>query len=63
MGSYNVISLHAVGLAPGAHDEGIVVGENGDLVDSLLAELGEFLDVLGDVVGGADRCESTYGGG
>lgn len=33
------------------------------MVDTLLAELGESLNVLGDVVGGADGSESTYGGG
>lgn len=60
--SYNVITGHTVGLAPGAHDVGIVVSEDGDLVDTLLAELGKLLDVLGDVVGGADGSESTCGG-
>lgn len=58
-GTYNVIAGDAVGLAPGAHDEGIVVGEDGDLVDSLGAKLGELGDVLGDVVGGADGGEGT----
>lgn len=60
--SYNVITGNTVGLAPGAHDVGIVVGEDGDLVDTLLAELGKLLDVLGNVVGGADGSESTCGG-
>jgi hypothetical protein len=57
--TYNVIAGNTVGLAPGAHDVGIVVGEDGDLVDTLLAELGELLDVLRDVVGGADGSEGT----
>lgn len=57
--TYDVVVLDTVGLAPGAHDVGIVVGQNGDLVDTLGAELRELLDVLGNVVGGADRGEST----
>lgn len=57
--TYNVVAGDTVGLTPGAHDVGIVVGQNGDLVDTLGAELRELLDVLGDVVGGADGGEST----
>lgn len=62
-GTYNVVTGDTVGLAPSAHDVGIVVGKDGNLVDTLLAELGELLDVLGDVVGGADGSEGTCGGG
>lgn len=57
--TYNVITGNAVGLAPGAHDIGIVVGQDGDNVDTLGAELGELLDVLGDVVGRANGGEGT----
>lgn len=57
--AYNVITGDAVGLAPGAHDVGIVVGQDGDDIDTLGAELGELLDVLGDVVGRADGGEGT----
>ena len=57
--AYNVIVLDAVGLAPGAHDEGIVVGQDGNNVNTLGTELGELLLVLGDVVGRADGSEGT----
>ena len=57
--TYNVIVLDAVGLAPGAHDEGIVVGQDGNNVNTLGTELRELLLVLGDVVGRADGGEGT----
>lgn len=57
--TYNVVAGDTVGLAPGAHDIGIVVGQDGDNIDTLGAELGELGDVLGDVVCGADGGEST----
>lgn len=55
----NVVVGDLVGLTPGAHNESIVVGKDGNNVDTLLAELGELLDVLGDVVGRADGGEGT----
>jgi hypothetical protein len=57
--AYNVITGDAVGLAPGAHDVGIVVGQDSDDVDTLGADLRELLDVLGNVVGRADGGEGT----
>lgn len=57
--TYNVIVLDAVGLTPGAHDEGIVVGQDGNNVNTLLTDLRELLLVLGDVVGRADGSEGT----
>lgn len=57
--TYNVIAGNTVGLAPGTHDEGIVVGQDGDLVNTLGAQLGELSDVLGNVVGRADGGEGT----
>lgn len=57
--TYNVVVLDSVGLTPGAHDESIVVGEDSNNVDTLLADLGEALNVLGDVASRADRGEST----
>ena len=57
--TYNVVASDAVGLAPGAHDVGIVVGQDGNNVNTLGAQLGELLDVLGDVVGRADGGEGT----
>lgn len=58
--TYNVITGDTVGLAPGAHDVGIVVGQDGDDINTLGAELGELLDVLGDVVGRANGGEGAY---
>lgn len=57
--TYEVITSDVVGLTPGAHDVGIVVGKDGNNVDTLGLELGELLGVLGDVASRADRGEST----
>lgn len=57
--AYNVVAGDTVGLAPGAHDVGVVVGQDGNDVDALGAQLRKLLDVLGDVVGGADGGEGT----
>lgn len=55
----DVVVGDLVGLTPGAHDEGIVVGKDGNNVDTLLADLRELFNVLGDVVGRADGSEGT----
>ena len=57
--SYDVIA-DAVRLAPGAHDEGIIEGKDGDDVNALLAEVGEVLDVSGDVIHGAGGGEGAW---
>jgi hypothetical protein len=57
--THNFVVLDLVGLAPGAHDKGIVKGEHGDNVDSLLAELRQVLDVARHVVDGASGGEGT----
>lgn len=57
--TYDVVASDLVGLTPGAHDVGVVVGKDGNNVDTLLTELGESLDVAGDVSGRADRSEGT----
>lgn len=57
--TYDVVVLDTVGLAPGAHDVGIVVGEDGNNVDTLGVDLGQTLKVLGDVTSGADGSEGT----
>lgn len=57
--THNVVVLDVVGLAPGAHDESIVVGQDSNDIDTLLADLRELLEVFGDVVGGANRGEGT----
>ena len=59
MGTYNIIASNTVGLAPGAHDVGIVVSEDSNGVDTLGTELRELLNVLGDVTGRADGGEGT----
>lgn len=56
---YNVVTGHLVRLAPGAHHVGVIVGQHGDHIDALGAQLGQFRDVLGDMVGGADRGEGA----
>jgi hypothetical protein len=57
--SYNIIPPDMVGLAPGAHDEGIVRRGDRDDVDALLSEVGEVLDVAGHVVDGAGGREGA----
>lgn len=50
MGYTDDLILDTVDLAPCAHDEGVVECKDSNNVDALLAELGEVLDVSGDVV-------------
>ena len=57
--TYNVVVLDTVGLAPGAHDEWVVDGKDGNDIDTLGLEFRELLDVLGDVSGRTDRGEGT----
>ena len=56
---YQVVALHLVHLAPGTHDEGIVRGNDGHHVDALLLQLGQVLDVAGDMVDGAGGGEGA----
>jgi hypothetical protein len=52
--TYNEVILDVVGLAPGGHDEGVVVGEEDDLVDALgleLVDVGQVRGQVGDVAG------------
>lgn len=51
-----------VGLAPGGHDPGVVVGDDDDLVDALGLEGVLVLDEGGDVVGGAGGGEGAGDG-
>lgn len=55
----NVVASDAVGLAPGAHDVGIVVGENGNHINTLGPQGREVVNVSGDVGGRADGSEGT----
>lgn len=55
----NIVASDGVGLAPGAHDVGIVVGENGDNINTLGPQGREVLNVSGDVGGRADGGEGT----
>ena len=63
-GSHNLLPANAVCLAPSAHNEGIIEGQDGDDIDALLAELGQVVDVSGDVVhgagGGESACSTEY---
>lgn len=58
--SYNRVIHHFVGFAPGAHDEGIIEGDNGNDIDPLLLELGQVLDISGQVVDRAGGSKSSY---
>ena len=50
----------AIDLAPSVEDKLVVVGDEGDNVDTLGLELVELLDVGREVVGGAAGGESTW---
>lgn len=56
----NVVAGDAVDLAPSAHDVRIVVGENGDNINTLGPQGGEVINVSGDVGGRADGGEGTW---
>jgi hypothetical protein len=49
-----------VDFAPAVEDEFVVVGDEGDDVDAFGLELLEFLDVGGEVVGGAAGGEGAW---
>jgi hypothetical protein len=59
-GPYNRVIRHFVGLAPRAHDEGVVEGDHGDDVDPLLLELGQVLDISWQVVDRAGGRKGSY---
>jgi len=60
-----VIGRDLVDLAPGAHDEGVVGRDHGDLVDALLLQVADLLDVWGQVIGlaagGESACDMVLG--
>lgn len=58
--AYDVVVLDAVGLGPGAHDVGVIVGNDGDDIDTLGLDLVELGDVAWKVVGRAGWGEGTY---
>ena len=64
----DVVARDVVDLAPGAHDPGVVGGDDGDLVYAFGLELVDLLDVRGQVVGlaaggeGACRREGSVSG-
>ena len=61
--TYEVFALrHLVDLAPASKNVLVVVGDEGDLVDTLGLEFLELLDVGRKVVGGAARSEGTLRG-
>ena len=57
--TYNVIALDLVSLSPGAHDEGVIRCDDSNDLDALFLQLGQVLDVSGNVVDGAGGGEST----
>jgi hypothetical protein len=58
-GTHDFVSADLIGLAPGAHDEGVVESHNGHNVHTLSTELRQILDISGHVVHRASRGEST----
>lgn len=60
--THDEVILDRVGLAPRAHDKGIVVSNDDDLVDTSLLEVLDLADEAGDVLVLARRGErSGYG--
>ena len=55
----NVVASDAVGLAPCTHDVGVVVGENGDNINTLSPQSGKVLNVSGNMGGRANGSEGT----
>jgi hypothetical protein len=51
---------HSVHLAPCAHNKRIIESKDSNNIDTLLLQLGEVLDVSGNVVGGASGGKSTW---
>jgi len=61
-GTYNIIILNAESFAPCAHHVRVVVGNNNNLVDSLLFEFLEICDEARNMLFGASAGESTWDG-
>lgn len=59
VGTHDFVSAHLVGLAPGAHHEGVIESHDGNNVNTLCAELGQVLNISWHVVDGAGRGKST----
>lgn len=57
--AYDGIILDFVGLAPSAHHEGVVVGQDGDDVDTLFLELWQIRYIPGEMVFRAGRREGA----
>lgn len=58
VGTYNGIP-HSVHFAPCTHNKGIIESKDRNNIHPLLLELGEVLDISGDVVGGASGGKGT----
>lgn len=58
-GTYNIVTLDAICFSPGAHDEGVVVRNDGDDINTLGFELVEVVDVAGKMGGGAGGGEGA----
>lgn len=60
--AHHIVISHAVGLAPRGHDEGVVEGDDDDLVDALLLEGVAVVEVRGQVGGLAGGREGAGDG-
>lgn len=60
--AYNLVVDDTVGLGPAGHDEGVVEGNNNDLVNTLGLDLVNVFGVGGDVRAGAGGGESARDG-
>jgi hypothetical protein len=60
--SYNIVILDVIGLAPRAHDEGVVEGNAGNDIDALALQLGQILDEARKMLGGASGGEGARHG-
>lgn len=58
--SYDIISGNLIRFSPCAHDECIIIGNDGNDTDALGFDLLQVLDVAGEMVFGAARRECTY---
>ena len=59
---YNIITLDSIRLAPRTHNPRIVERNDGYDINSLALDRGQVVDVAGEVLGGAARCEGAWDG-
>jgi hypothetical protein len=61
-GTYNIVILDTIGLAPRTQDKRIVECNDGYGIDALALECAQVVDVAGEVLGGAGGSEGTRDG-